>query len=149
MIKRNLFLSYNKNNIMVKYTVEERLELLKKAREAKADKYIAKLEDKLANPKITKPKPEPKPEPEEPVNTEDIEVVEEIVYEKIKNPNPKKKIIRKIIQQYESEDDDIEEIVYKPPPKPTKRQSSYEQYARPDIKQEEQIEPKRNIFFNF
>jgi hypothetical protein len=137
---------------MGKFTLEQRLELLKKAREAKADKYIAKLEDKLANPaKMGRPK-KVKEEIKEDEPQDDVEIVEETVYEKIKKP--KKKIIRKIIQQYESASEE-EEIVYMPPKpqkryqEPTKRQSSYEQYARPDIKQEEQIEPKRNIFFNF
>tara|TARA_B110000259_G_scaffold68569_1_gene80824 strand:+ start:8905 stop:9300 length:396 start_codon:yes stop_codon:yes gene_type:complete len=131
---------------MGKFTLEQRLELLKKAREAKADKYIAKLEDKLANPaKMGRPK-KIKEEIKEDEPQEDVEIVEETVIEKIKKP--KKKIIRKIIQQYESASEEEEEIVYMPP-KPTKRQQEHKQYDRPDIKQEEQIEPKRNIFFNF
>ena len=129
-------------------TTEERIELLKKAREKKA---MIKAEMDAQKPTPVKGRPkkvkeeEPKTldlvekeideiiEKEEPIKPvvkpkkvipvmqedDDDEVEEQIVYEKA--PKKKKKIIRKIIRQVESSsDDDVEEqIIYEKPPKKT------------------------------
>jgi len=106
-------------------TKEERIELLKKAREAKKVKAEAKKAEKLANPK---PKGRPPKVKEEQktldlterstdapsVEKDDVFEIEEIVEtRKVKKP---KKIIRKrIIQEYESGTDEEEEIIEEAP----------------------------------
>ena len=108
-------------------TKEERIELLKKAREAKKVKADAKKAEKLANPpkkgRPAKVKEEQKtldltntstdaPPPQ--IDKDDTFEIEEIVEtRKIKKP---KKIVRKrIIQEYESGTDEEEEIIEEAP----------------------------------
>lgn len=117
-------------------TTEERIELLKKAREAKKAKAEAKKQEKIDNPppkgrppkagglpKVKKEEinedksldltditsvKEPEPEPEVALASEELdEEIEEIVeVQKVKR-KPKKKIVRKIIkQEYESNSED-------------------------------------------
>ena len=152
-------------------TYEDKLELLKKAREARKIKYQKIKEEKILNtPPPGRPKKkkeeiktldlgnteeineteEPKQVIEEPKQEADEEeIVEEIVeIQKIQKPKKKKKIIKKkIIQQYESssseeEEEEEEEIVYQKIPKTKKV-----------VKQKQEIEPvkafiePRNPFF--
>ena len=149
-------------------TYEERVEVLKKARAIKAEKALAKKaennEVKPVTPEVTpeeKPQiPEEKPvitkktknkkkdvtptktltikeEPvkEEPDKTEEI-ITEEIIEVRRK---PKKKVVKKIIYESNSEDEIIEEIEVKEkkPVKPVKS-------VKP-VKQEKQNNP----FFNY
>ena len=106
-------------------TKEERIELLKKAREAKKVKADAKKADKLANPPKKGRPPKMKDEHKTldltesstdapPVEKDDVFEIEEIVEtRKVKKP---KKIIRKrIIQEYESGTDEEEEIIEEAP----------------------------------
>jgi len=152
-------------------TYEDKLELLKKAREARKIKYQKIKEEKILNtPPPGRPKKkkeeiktldlgnteeineteEPKQVIEEPKQEEEEEEeVQEIVeIQKIQKPKKKKKIIKKkIIQQYESssseeEEEEEEEIVYQKIPKTKKV-----------VKQKQEIEPvkafiePRNPFF--
>ena len=106
-------------------TKEERIELLKKAREAKKVKAEAKKAEKLANPpkkgRPAKVKEEQKTldltesSTDAPsVGKDDVFEIEEIVeVKKVKKP---KKIVRKrIIQEYESGTDEEEEIIEEAP----------------------------------
>jgi len=106
-------------------TKEERIELLKKAREAKKVKADAKKAEKLANPPKKGRPPKVKEEQKTldltesstdapPVEKDDVFEIEEIVEtRKVKKP---KKIIRKrIIQEYESGTDEEEEIIEEAP----------------------------------
>ena len=106
-------------------TKEERIELLKKAREAKKVKAEAKKAEKLANPpkkgRPAKVKEEQKTldltesSTDAPsVEKDDVFEIEEIVeVKKVKKP---KKIVRKrIIQEYESGTDEEEEIIEEAP----------------------------------
>ena len=106
-------------------TKEERIELLKKAREAKKVKAEAKKAEKLANPPKKGRPPKVKDEQKTldltesstdapPVEKDDVFEIEEIVEtRKVKKP---KKIIRKrIIQEYESGTDEEEEIIEEAP----------------------------------
>ena len=132
-------------------TTEQRIELLKKAREAKKAKGDAKKQEKIDNPP---PKGRPKKVVEEtktldltevkeevvvkePEIDSEPEIVEEVIYEP-KAKKKKKKIIRKIIRQQESssESEVEEEIIYEKPPKRT-------QQARvKKDKIESQVEPR-------
>ena len=131
---------------------EDKLELLKRAREARKVKYEKIKEEKILNtappgrPKKKKEeiktldlgntedideKEEPKQVIEEPKQeAEEEEIVEEIVeIQKIQKPKKKKKIIKKkIIQQYESSstEEEEEEIVYQKIPKPKKEKQEIE-----------------------
>ena len=102
---------------------EERIELLKKAREAKKVKQQERKAEKLANPP-RKGRPPKAREEEKTLDLTEMEAVddlkndtfeiEEIVeVKKVKKP---KKIIRKrIIQEYESNTDEEEEIIQEAP----------------------------------
>jgi hypothetical protein len=156
-------------------TTEERIELLKKAREKKAmikaemdaqkptpvkgrPKKVKEEEPKtldLVDEIIEKEeeiKPVEKPKKVIPVKQEDddADVEEQIVYEKA--PKKKKKIIRKIIRQVESSDDDVEEeIIYERAPKKT-IQARPHQVERPRPQtppRQVEVEPVRNPFFNY
>jgi len=156
-------------------TTEERIELLKKAREKKAmikaemdaqkptpvkgrPKKVKEEEPKtldLVDEIIEKEeeiKPVEKPKKVIPVKQEDddADVEEQIVYEKI--PKKKKKIVRKIIRQVESSDDDVEEeIIYERAPKKT-IQARPHQVERPRPQtppRQVEVEPVRNPFFNY
>ena len=152
------------------YTEEDRLKSLELAREAKSLKAHLKREEKKANPptkgrppKITIEKPI-----QEPVIVKDLEteIIEEIVkpepepeteeiveIQKIKKP---KKIIRKkIIQQYDSESADEEEIItyvkakHRPErserPERPERPEEYKKYARPELYEKPIEIPKRRF----
>tara|TARA_R100000951_G_scaffold115081_1_gene122003 strand:- start:43 stop:492 length:450 start_codon:yes stop_codon:yes gene_type:complete len=106
-------------------TKEERIELLKKAREAKKVKADAKKAEKLANPpkkgRPAKVKEEQKTldltntsTDAPPFDKDDVFEIEEVVeVKKVKKP---KKIVRKrIIQEYESGTDEEEEIIEEAP----------------------------------
>jgi hypothetical protein len=123
-------------------STQDRIELLKKAREAKKLKGDAKKQEKI----------DKKPKKVTPVTQEDddADVEEQIIYEKI--PKKKKKIVRKIIRQVESSsDDDVEEqIIYERPPKKT-IQARPHQVERPRPQtppRQVEVEP-RNPFFNY
>ena len=107
-------------------TKEERIELLKKAREAKKVKAEAKKAEKLANPPKKGRPPKVKEEQKTldltesstdapPVEKDDVFEIEEIVEtRKVKKP---KKIVRKrIIQEYDEDetDEEVEEIIEAP-----------------------------------
>jgi len=125
-------------------TREDRIELLKKAREAKALKKaeadkskpvpvkgrpkkvaeenrtldivddVLQEKDVLEEPKKIPAKPKTKPKPAE--VDEDVEVVEKEIIEKIKKP--KRRILRRIIKQEYSDEDteeEYEEVVIRPP----------------------------------
>lgn len=149
-------------------TKEDRIELLKKAREAKAMK---KLEADALKPVPVKGRP-PKKKVEKPDDdkTLDLTVVEvkeevvkepeiesepEVVEEVIYEPKPKKKkkkIIRKIIKQAESSsDEEVEEqIIYEKPSKRT--QSARVKRVEEPREQTPPIEPEirtYNPFFNY
>lgn len=173
---------------------EQRLEVLKKAREAKAAKAAAKAEgsvEKITSnaPKTEEPKPKPKrapkakkeevktldltedkhevpdaeldiilepseqekeevkkinnrgnPKPKpilkEPEPEEEVEVIEEV----IKKPK-KKKIIRRIIEEVSSDEDDVEIVYEKAPPKP--KAKATKQRAVPP----REVPAPRNPFF--
>lgn len=154
-------------------TKEDRIELLKKAREAKAMK---KLEADALKPVAVKGRP-PKKKVEKPdddktldltevnevneVATEikvkpveiesEPEVVEEVIYEP-KPKKKKKKIIRKIIKQVDSSsDEEVEEqIIYEKPSKRT-QQAKVKPVEMPK-EQPKPIEPEirtYNPFFNY
>jgi len=160
-------------------TTEERIELLKKAREKKAmikaemdaqkptpvkgrPKKVKEEEPKTLDlvekeideiiEKEEEIKPVEKPKKVIPVKQEDddADVEEQIVYEKI--PKKKKKIVRKIIRQVESSDDDVEEeIIYERAPKKT-IQARPHQVERPRPQtppRQVEVEPVRNPFFNY
>lgn len=101
---------------------EERIELLKKAREAKKIKQQERKAEKLANPPKKGRPPKAKAEqktldlelPKEELPKELEPEVEEIIeVKKVKKP---KKIVRKrIIQEYESGTDEEEEIIEEAP----------------------------------
>lgn len=110
-------------------TTEQRIELLKKAREAKAKKKEERDAEK-PTPVKGRPKKEvkktldisEKTEPTLEIQDEEVdkiiepEVIEEVEVRKIKKP--KRRIVRKIIkEQYDSEstEEEIEEVIYKPP----------------------------------
>jgi hypothetical protein len=147
---------------------EDKLELLKRAREARKVKYEKIKEEKILNtappgrPKKKKEeiktldlgntedideKEEPKQVIEEPKQeAEEEEIVEEIIeIQKIQKPKKKKKIIKKkIIQQYESstdDDEEEEEIIYQKIPKPKKEKQQIE------IKPVKTVIEPRNPFF--
>jgi len=156
-------------------TTEQRIELLKKAREKKAmikaemdaqkptpvkgrprkkvveEPKTLDLVDEILDDKPVEKEEQIKPV-EKPVEKpdEDDEVEEQIVYEKI--PKKKKKIVRKIIRQVESSsDDDVEEqIIYERPPKKTiqARPHQVEQPRYQTPPREVEVEP-RNPFFNY
>ena len=123
-------------------TKEERIELLKKAREAKKVKSDAKKQEKRNNPP---PKGRPKKKVEENKTLElDLEEpkvlppaelepeIEEIV--EVRKVPKKKKIIRKrVIQEYESSgtDEEIEEIVEAPVRRTKPQQAKVQQVERP------------------
>ena len=108
-------------------TKQERIELLKKARQAKAEKAEARKAERLANPAKKGRPPKVKEEqktldltntstdaPPPQIDKDDVFEIEEVVeVKKVKKP---KKIVRKrIIQEYESDtDEEIEEIVEAP-----------------------------------
>ena len=142
-------------------TKEERIELLKKAREAKKVKSDAKKQEKRDNPP---PKGRPKKKVEEKTldldldekkETEAEEVfippdelepeIEEIV--EVRKIPKKKKIIRKrIIQQYESgTDEEVEEIVEAPIRKPKPQQAKVQEVEKP-IPLEAPREPEKPRF---
>lgn len=155
-------------------TREERVELLKKAREAKAVKKAERDKNKVepvkGRPKKTdertldivddvlneiptepiKPKPKPKPEP---VIPDDVEVVEKEITEKVKKP--KRRILRRIIkQEYESDDteEEYEEVVVKPKRLP--RASIPKQVVQqPEVKEQAEkqatLKHLSNPFFNY
>jgi hypothetical protein len=147
---------------------EQRLELLKKAREAKKLKGDARKQEKIDNPpprgrpkKVVEERtlhiPETQPEPEI-VSDNEPEIVEEITYEKIKKP--KKKIVRKkIIQEYESDSGSEEEeiVTYVKPRREPKISSRIERPERdpepPRIRPEERQPPPvtltKNPFFSY
>tara|TARA_R110002050_G_scaffold72374_2_gene155906 strand:- start:958 stop:1422 length:465 start_codon:yes stop_codon:yes gene_type:complete len=151
-------------------TTEQRIELLKKAREKKAQ---IKAEMDAQKPTPVKGRPPKKTvketksldltEEEEKVEKveevkevkkveevkeeSDVEIEEQIIYEKPKKK--KKKIIRKIIRQAEESESDVEEeIIYEKPPRRT-------QLHRPKPVEEPRHEtpprepPVRNLFFNY
>lgn len=123
-------------------TYDERVELLKKARQAKAEKKLAKAKEIQI---VAEPEPEPLTSPAEapvapvkktrsksvaPKKTLDIkpapmpafvddsdpEIIEEVIY-KPKDKKKKKKIIRKVIMEQSSSDEEVEiveEIKKKP-----------------------------------
>jgi hypothetical protein len=117
-------------------TYEQRVELLKKAREAKKNKKMAK----EASP--AEAEPEPEPMPEKPKKTRAKKVKEEVKTLDLKVPDPmpdfvesepeveeqiiykpkdkkKKKIIRRVIMEASSDDEEVEiiEEVVKAPKK--------------------------------
>ena len=156
-------------------STEQRIELLKKARERKAE-IKAQLDAEKPTPVKGRPKKVKEEEPktldlvdeiiekEEPIKPvekpkkvipvtqedDDADVEEQIVYEKA--PKKKKKIIRKIIRQVESSDDDVEEeIIYERAPKKT-IQARPHQVERPRPQtppRQVEVEPVRNPFFNY
>ena len=81
------------------------------------------------------------------------EIEEQIIYQKI--AKPKKKIVRKIIQQYESSSEEEEEIVYVKPKREERAKVRVEKPERdiapPRVRERdpEPIAPKRNIFFSY
>lgn len=101
---------------------QERIELLKKARQIKKEKADARKAEMLANPPRKGRRPKASEEEktldlelpkEEPPKELEPEVEEIIEVQKIKKP---KKIIRKrIIQEYESNTDEEEEIIQEAP----------------------------------
>jgi hypothetical protein len=139
-------------------TKEQRIELLKKAREAKKVKAEAKKAEKLANPP---PKGRPKKKVEE--KTLDLHLdekkeeevippadysepeVEEIV--EVRKVPKKKKIIRKrVIQEYESgTDEEVEEIVEAPIRRTRPQQAKVKEVEKP-IPLEEPKEPEKPRF---
>jgi hypothetical protein len=134
-------------------TTEQRIELLKKAREAKKLKCDARKQEKIDNPPpkgrpkkvveetktldLTEVKEEVKEEIKAPEIDSEPEIVEEIIYEP-KTKKKKKKIVRKIIRQQESSSDSEveEEIIYEKPPKRTTQARVKKE------KMESEIEPK-------
>jgi hypothetical protein len=150
-------------------TYEDKLELLKRAREARKVKYQKIKEEKILNtPPPGRPKKkqeiktldlgntddidekeEPKQVIEEPEQEEEeAEIVEEIVeIQKIQKPKKKKKIIKKkIIQQYESssteEEEEEEEIIYQTIAKPKKVVKEAQ-----EIEQVKTVSVPKNPFF--
>ena len=153
-------------------TTEERIELLKKARERKAE--IKKELDARKPPSVkgrppkkvveeTKSldltekldlvdeKPVEKPVEKEDHEDEVDEVEEQIVYEKI--PKKKKKIVRKIIRQVESSsDEEVEEQIIYEKPRVRTQQARPHQVERPRPQtppRQVEVEPVRNPFFNY
>jgi len=154
-------------------TTEQRIELLKKARQRKAE-IKAEMDAQKPTPVKGRPRKKVVEEPktldlvdevlddkpvvkeeeikpvEKPVEKpDDDEVEEQIIYEKI--PKKKKKIVRKIIRQVESSDDDVEEeIIYERPPKKTIQARPHQvERSRPlTPPREVEVEP-RNPFFNY
>ena len=150
-------------------TRDERVELLKKAREAKAVKKAERDKNKVepvkGRPKKTDERTldivddvldeiptEPiKPKPK-PVIPDDVEVVEKEITEKVKKP--KRRILRRIIkQEYESDDteEEYEEIVVKPKrqprsiPKPAIQQHEVKEQAE----KQATLKHLSNPFFNY
>lgn len=158
-------------------TREDRIELLKKAREAKALKKaeadkskpvpvkgrpkkvaeenrtldivddVLQEKDVLEEPKKVPAKPKPKPKPAE--VDDDVEVVEKEIIEKVKKP--KRRVLRRIIkQEYESDDteEEYEEVIVKP--------TRVKKPVKPvELKKEHTETPKQipkqynNPFFNY
>ena len=142
------------------YTKEDRCEALARAREVRKAKSEAKKQAKIDNPpKMGRPKKVkeiPLEVPEEQVvgkPEQEVEVEEEIIYQKI--ARPKKKIIRKIIQQYESSsEEEVEEVIYKP--RREQRAKVRVEIPERDIeaprvreREPEPVAPKRNLFFSY
>lgn len=170
-------------------STEQRIELLKKAREAKAkkkeerdaqkptpvkgrpkkevkktlditepaeiekeiDEIIENVEDKIISniPKRTSKKTNVVPEPE--ATEVEPEIIEEVETRKIKKP--KRRIVRKIIkEQYDSEttEEEIEEVIYKPPKHKSKARVKEIEPPRPPTPPREpeirQPKPRLNIF---
>lgn len=139
-------------------TKEGRIELLKKAREAKKAKSDAKKQEKKDNPP---PKGRPKKKaPEQKTLELDLEEVvipppaelepeiEEIV--EVRKVPKKKKIIRKrVIQEYESgTDEEVEEIVEAPIRRTKPQQAKVQQVEKP-IPLEAPREPEKPRSFAF
>lgn len=145
-------------------TTEQRIELLKKAREAKAKKKEERDAEK-PTPVKGRPKKEvkktldlsEKTEPTLEIQDEEVdkiiepEVIEEVEVRKIKKP--KRRIVRKIIkEQYDSEstEEEIEEVIYKPPKHKSKARVKEIEPPRPPTPPREpeirQSKPTLNIF---
>lgn len=152
-------------------TKEQRIELLKLARAAKAKKIADKKNQDIETPdelpvetpveKVKKPRAPRKTlnlelnlnnEPEIKDEPEIIELTETVKVKK-----PKRKILRKIIkEEYETDDteEEIEEVIYKAPKKPIKQKKS--ETTQP-VKEQNVIhndEPKKSSnllmsFFNY
>ena len=142
------------------YTAEDRLESLAKAREARKAKSEAKKQYKLDNPaKMGRPRKikEVKEVPEEQVVGKpepEVEIEEQVICQKI--AKPKKKIIRKIIQQYESSsEEEVEEVIYKPRREERAKirvQLPERDIEHPTVREREFVPvlaPKRNMFFSY
>ena len=140
-------------------TKEQRVELLKRARQAKKEKSDAKKQEKKDNPP---PKGRPKKKVEENKTLElDLEEpkvlppaelepeIEEIV-EVRKVPKKKKIIRKKIIQEYESSgtDEEIIEEIQAPIRKPKPQQAKVQEVERP-IPLEPPREPEKIRTFAF
>jgi len=139
-------------------TKEERIELLKKAREAKKVKSDAKKQEKRNNPP---PKGRPKKKVEEKTLDLDLDEkkeeevfippdelepeIEEIV--EVRKIPKKKKIIRKrVIQEYESgTDEEVEEIVEAPIRRTKPQQAKVQEVEKP-IPLEAPREPEKPRF---
>ena len=126
-------------------TKQERIELLKKARQAKAEKAEARKAEKLANPAKKGRPPKVKEEqktldltntstdaPPPQIDKDDTFEIEEIV-ETRKVKKPKKIIKKRIIQEYSEDDTDeeIEEIVEAPVRRAKQPQARVREVERP------------------
>jgi len=148
-------------------TYEQRLELLKKAREAKKNKKLASQPEATSQPE---PKPEAMPEPmpapkksrakkiaplprtldivpekmPEFIDS-DPEVIEEIVYKP--KDKKKKKIIKKIIMEQSSDEEEIEVIEERV--KAPKKIKEPREHAPEPPKPPVYVCPSKTSFFNF
>ena len=150
-------------------TKEQRIELLKLARAAKAKKAADKKNQDIETPvelpvetpveKVKKPRAPRKTLNlelnNEPEIKDEPEIIELTETKKIKKP--KRKILRKIIkEEYDSDDteEEIEEVIYKAPKKPIKQKKNN---TVPEVKEQNVIhndEPKKSSnllmsFFNY
>jgi len=151
-------------------TYEQRVELLKKAREAKKNKKLANEPPSQPSPPSS-PKPEPMPEPtpkksrakKPTLKTLDLkppepmpefvdsepEVIEEIVYKP--KDKKKKKIIKKIIMEESSDDEEVEVIEerIKAPKKKKEPKEKAPESVPETPKVPSYVCPTKTSFFNF
>lgn len=157
-------------------TYDERVELLKKARQAKAEKKLAKAKEIQI---VAEPEPEPEPPAEAPVapvkktrsksvapkktldikpapmpafvDDSDPEIIEEVIY-KPKDKKKKKKIIRKVIMEQSSSDEEVEIVEEKIKKPKAKKEIVAQAQAQPPVAQPAVAPvpvPPKNPFFNF
>ena len=145
-------------------TYEQRVELLKKAREAKKNKKLAKVaeavDEETEEPVSTPEKPKTRakkvkeegrtleikePEPMPDFVDSEPEVEEQIIYKP--KEKKKKKIIRKVIMEASSDEEEVEVIEERVKAPKKVREHAPE---RPSVPETPKIEmPKKSPFFNF